>query len=346
MIDYRKFCIEKSKNLRTAMKQLDETSKKILFVTEDERLVASLTDGDLRRYLLSGGAMNDLAFSAANKSPYTTRDRKEAMNFLRNAEYMAVPITTLDGRITDILFADERQDASYPQIGLPVVIMAGGKGTRLEPYTKILPKPLIPIGDLPIIEHIMQQFSRYGCNEFHVIVNHKKELIKAYFSENDCHYNIHWYNEDKPLGTGGGLYMLKEKMNGSFFLTNCDVLIQADYSDLFGFHRTNCNIVTMVCAYKNIVIPYGVVDTGDQGEIVAMKEKPEISFQTNTGMYLVESKALDSIENSVACSFPDIIEKLKRDGQRVAAYPISENDWLDMGQMTELEKMRKRLYGE
>ncbi len=255
-------------------------------------------------------------------------------------------MTTEDGKITDILFADEKQNMHYPQLNLPVVIMAGGKGTRLEPYTRILPKPLIPIGELPIIEHIMQQFVKYGCNEFHIIVNHKKQLIKSYFAENERRYDVHWYDEEKPLGTGGGLSMLNGKINGTFFLTNCDILLQSDYEDILSFHRKYNNTITMVCAYKNIVIPYGVIDTGTNGEILAMREKPELAFQTNTGMYLVESDVLSDIKVGVPVGFPDIIEVQKQKGCRVAAYPVSENDWLDMGQLTELEKMRERLYGE
>ena len=140
--------------------------------------------------------------------------------------------------------------------------------------------------------------------------------------------------------------MLRGKVNEPFFLTNCDILIQADYEDILHFHQSNKNAVTMVCAYKYLTIPYGVIDTGENGEIIAMKEKPELSFQTNTGMYLVEPKVLEDIEDGVAIGFPDIIEKQKQKGRRVAAYPVSENDWLDMGRLTELEKMRERLYGE
>ena len=346
MPELNQFCINKNQSLRAAMKQLDETGKRILFVMDGDKLVASLTDGDLRRFLLSGGTLDDVAFSAAFMTPCVAYSRDEAKKIIGNSDYIAIPITTLSGELIDILFADEPLVVQYPSLGLPVVIMAGGKGTRLDPYTRVLPKPLIPVGELPIIEHIMQQFSKYGCDDFHIVVNHKKQIIKAYFAENERHYNTHWYDEDKPLGTGGGLFMLNGTITGSFFLTNCDILIQADYADILRFHQSSKNAVTMVCAYKKVVIPYGVVETGENGEISAMKEKPELSFQTNTGMYLVEPEVISDIEDNVAISFPDIIEKQKQKGRRVAAYPVSENDWLDMGQLTELEKMRERLYEE
>jgi hypothetical protein len=125
-----------------------------------------------------------------------------------------------------------------------------------------------------------------------------------------------------------------------------DVLLLSDYDDMLRFHRKNGNAITMVCAYKNLTIPYGVIEMGKNGSIEAMKEKPEMSFLTNTGMYIVEPEVLEDIEDNVATGFPDIIEKQRQRGRCVAVYPVSENDWLDMGQMTELESMRKRLYGD
>ena len=229
---------------------------------------------------------------------------------------------------------------------MPVVINAGGKGTRLEPYTKILPKPLIPVGELPIIEHIMKRFMEYGCNDFSIILNYKKELIRAYFSDYIPQYNIDWYEEEKPLGTGGGLCLLKGKINQTFFFTNCDNLLLSDYESILKFHKENKNVITMVCAHKNIVIPYGVINMGVNGTIESMQEKPEMSFLTNTGIYVVEPEVLDDIEDNISIGFPDIVEKERLKGKKVAVYPISENEWLDMGQPSELEKMRKRLSEE
>lgn len=224
-----------------------------------------------------------------------------------------------------------------------MVINAGGKGTRLEPYTKILPKPLIPVGKLPIMEHIMNQFNKFGCKDFHIIVNYKKSIIKAYFAEAEPIRKVVWYDEEKPLGTGGGLCYLKGKLNQTFFFTNCDNLLLADYHSILRFHRENKNVITMICAYKHVAIPYGVVDMGENGIIKSMKEKPEFSFLTNTGIYLVEPEVLEDIENEVFIGFPDIIEQERKLGKKVAVYPVNENEWLDMGQMPELEKMRAKM---
>lgn len=170
--------------------------------------------------------------------------------------------------------------------------------------------------------------------------------MKEYFAENDNNYNITWYDEEKPLGTGGGLSLLRNKLTDTFFFANCDVLLTANYENLVKFHKENKNLITMVCAYKNMNIPYGVVEMGINGLIEGMKEKPLMSFLTNTGIYVVEPEVINDIDDAVSLGFPDIIEQERQKGKKVAVYPVSENDWMDMGQLPELEKMRLKLYGE
>ena len=343
-MDYKALCIHADKSIRDALGQLNETAKKILFILDGEnRLTSALTDGDVRRYLLSGGTVEDRVTLAGNHHPKTAKTMEEARALMDARSYVAVPVVDDAGYIVNIAMSEAISTAPVPQLELPVVIMAGGKGTRLEPYTKILPKPLIPVGDLPIMEHIMQRFLPYGCTEFHGIVNYKKQLIKAYFSENEQQYTTIWYDEDKPLGTGGGLSLLKGKLDKTFFLTNCDVLILADYADLLRFHRESGSAVTMVCARKKVTIPYGVIETDPTHAITAMREKPEFSFLTNTGMYVVEPEVLDDIADGVAIGFPDIIAAQRAKGRKVSAYTVSEDDWLDMGQMEELKRMEEKL---
>ena len=192
----------------------------------------------------------------------------------------------------------------------------------------------------------MKEYQTYSCNDFHIIVNYKKELMKAYFAENENHYKISWYDEEKPLGTGGGLCLLKGRFDSTFFFANCDALLTANYESMLKFHKENKNVITMVCAYKNMTIPYGVIDMGQNGMIKDMREKPLISFLINTGIYIVEPEVIDDIEDNVAIGFPDIVEMERKKGRKVAVFPVSENDWMDMGQLSELEKMRIKLYGE
>ena len=261
-------------------------------------------------------------------------------------DYVAIPIIDKEGKITDIYSGEDQKSKEKTPLNIPVVINAGGRGTGLDPFTRVLPKPLIPVGDLPIIEHIMKEYQLYGCNEFHIIVNYKRELMKAYFADNDNHYKITWYDEEKPLGTGGGLSLLRGKFSDTFFFANCDALLTANYGSMVKFHKENGNVITMVCAYKNIDIPYGIVEMGVNGAIEGMKEKPRISFLTNTGIYIVEPEVMEDIEEDVPVGFPDIVELERQKGRKVAVFPVGENDWMDMGQLPELEKMRRKLCGE
>ena len=230
------------------------------------------------------------------------------------------------------------------KINLPVVIMAGGKGTRLYPYTKILPKPLIPIGDIPIIERIIDQFVKAGCKDFYVIVNYKKDMIKSYFNEmKEKSYNITFVDENIPLGTGGGLKLLQSYLHTDFILTNCDILIKSDFSDIIKQHSNKNNVVTMICSAKKFTIPYGIVELDKNENILEMKEKPTLNFLTNTGCYVVSSSVFDYIADNENIGFPDIIGRIKDADKKVGIYPIHQDAWLDMGQFDELNRMEREL---
>lgn len=346
--DIKKYISTYKINLSQAMQQIDANNGGVLFlVDDDEKLTGCISDGDIRRFLLKGGKLDDPALKAANRSPKFAHDREKAKLLHHEKNYVAIPILDEENRIYDIYTKDSSIILKRASLNIPVVINAGGKGTRLQPFTKVLPKPLILVGDMPIIEHIMQEYQSYNCNSFHIIVNYKKELLKAYFSiENENHYSISWYDEKIFLGTGGGLSLLKGKIHSTFFFTNCDNLLTANYERILQFHRQNKNVITMVCAHKNISIPYGVIEMGINGKIEAIREKPMISFMTNTGTYIVEPEVLNDIEYNTSIGFPDIVELERKKGLNVAVFPVGSSDWMDMGQLSELDKMREKLYGE
>lgn len=344
-MDYKKLLVTKNIKIKDAMKKIDYTKPKILFVHENNKLIGALTDGDIRRYLLAGGKVTDTVDKACNKKPKRIAHSLDEAITMLDKNFIAIPIIDNKKQILDIYVGDKKNNRKGKKINIPVVINAGGKGTRLDPFTKILPKPLIPVGDLPIIEHIMSRYEDYGCNNFNIIVNYKKELIKSYFKEIDKEYKITWTDENEPLGTGGGLSLLKNKIKETFFFISCDNLLLADYSDILKFHKKNKNDITMICANKNITIPYGIVNTDKDNNLESITEKPEYSFLTNTAMYIVEPIVLKDIKKQ-KIDFPEIIKMEKEKGRKIGVYSVDENDWLDMGQMSELEKMRIRLYGE
>lgn len=344
-MNYKQYLIKKDVLVKDAMKKIDSTKPKILFVVEDEKLIGALTDGDVRRYLLSGGSVEDLVDKACNKKPKRVAHSLEEAITMLDKNFIAIPVLDESGKVIDVYTGNKIKTSKKKKISVPVVINAGGKGTRLDPFTKILPKPLIPVGDLPIIEHIMRRYEDAGCEDFHIIVNYKKELIKSYFKEIDKEYKIHWADENEPLGTGGGLSLLKNKLKDTFFFICCDSLILTDYARIVDFHLKNQNDITMICAEKKVVIPYGIVNK-EKDVLSSIEEKPEFSFLTNTAMYVVEPSVLKDMKKNTRIDFPDFIKEEKEKGKKIGVYTVKEDDWLDMGQMSELEKMRIRLYGE
>lgn len=335
-------------SIRQAAKILDKTAKQVLLITEDNKLKAILTDGDIRRWILKSGDLSAPVKEIANYSPkyITETERYKAKRLMKKYSISSIPVVSIEGEVKSIIFWNDLDMSSVekkPSLDIPVVIMAGGLGTRLYPYTKILPKPLIPIGDIPIVERIINRFKGFGCNEYYLTVNYKKNMIKAYFEEVVKNYNIYYIEEDKPLGTGGSLYYLKDKIKSTFFVSNCDILIDSDYEAMYDYHKENKNFITMICAVKNMVIPYGVVNLNSEGNIQSMVEKPEYSFLTNTGMYIIEPEALQLIKEDTFIHLPDIAKECMDKGMKVGVYPITERAWMDMGQPDEMQEMMKRL---
>ena len=340
-----KIIISEEISVLEAMTQLEQTGRQILIIAPELKLKGVVTDADIRRHIIHGGSLEDKISLVANYNPkyLGIAQKSEAVDYMVRKSISALPLLDNEGRIVEVVFYDEHNLKAEKNLDLPVVIMAGGLGTRLYPYTKILPKPLIPVGEKPIIEHIIDRFHSFGCSQFDLVVNHKKHMIKAYFNELAKDYNVDFVEEETFLGTGGGLSLLKGKIDTPFFLTNCDVLIDADYNDIYRFHKQQGNIITVVCAFKHVTIPYGVFTLNEDGEIKDITEKPTMNFLTNTGMYIVDRRVVDELEDNHKCGFPDIIEKYRNMGEKVGVYPVSEKSWMDMGQLAEREDMRRRL---
>lgn len=338
--------IQEDASILATMKRLDETGQRILFIAPEGRLQAVLTDGDLRKFLLRGGTLEQPVRLAANYKPkyLPVAQRGCAKAMLEQYHIDALPLVDRDGCVVDVVFATGLDVDNRKQANIPVVVMAGGLGTRLYPYTKILPKPLIPVGEKPICELILERFCDFGCKQMYLVVNYKKNMIKSYFNDlEDKRYQVEYVDETEFLGTGGGLCLMKGKLHSTFFFSNCDTLLDVDYGDVYQYHKRHGNKITMICAYKHYTVPYGVVEMGENGTIQAMREKPELNFLTNTGVYVVEPEVVEAMEDGKKQGFPDVIERYRRAGLPVGVYPINESAWMDMGQMEELEKMRRRL---
>lgn len=345
-MDLQDFIISENMSTYEAMSAIDKNGHGIVYICgEDSRLLAALTDGNIRRFILSRGELSSNVSVCANYSPVSISSEKSAyaQDIMRERHIRSVPIVDDAGHILSIEFLNEGRVFKDTSLNTPVVFMAGGKGTRLYPYTEVLPKPLIPVGSKTITEHILDRFAAFGCTRISMIVNYKKSLIKAYFSEVEDKRDITFYDEQEFLGTGGGLRMLSGKINETFFMTNCDVLIDDDYSEILKAHKANGNIITIVCAAKDVTIPYGTIELAEDGSAASLHEKPSFFFITSTGFYVIEPEFLDKIPENKFIHITDVIEQCIKEGLRVGVYPISERSWLDMGTPEELEKMRIRL---
>lgn len=339
------FIVQKDASVFDATAALDAGGKNIVFVCEGMKLLATFTDGDLRRYVLRSGDMSKPISSAANYNPYKLHENEYKRESLMDKDFLArgIPIINYMGDIVSIEFLSSTVAQKNMSLNMPVVIMAGGRGSRLTPYTDVLPKPLIPVGDKTITEHIIEKFIGCGCNNFTMIVNYKKELIKAYFKESLYKENIRFIDETSFLGTGGGLKLLEGMYGDTFFMTNCDILIDADYEDILRHHRKYEAIITMICAIKKIEVPYGTVEMGRSGKPVRLVEKPEYPLLTNTGLYVIEPAFLENITEDTFANITDLIQLLIDAGKPVGVYPIGDAKWLDMGQIGELGRMEKAL---
>ncbi|MBC5712649.1 nucleotidyltransferase family protein [Roseburia sp. BX1005] len=345
-----RFLISPDNTVVEAMQKIDSNARGILFVVgANRKLSGVVTDGDIRRWLIRTGELSGVVEQVMNHDPKTIgrKDIEAAKKYMEKQDITALPVVTLKGIISDIVFR-EKKESDVPKHRkslneVPVVIMAGGKGTRLYPYTKILPKPLIPIGDIPIMERIIDKFKDFGVQQFYATVNYRKSMIKSYFSEISTDYRICYVEEDKPLGTAGSLRLITEPFTKPFIVTNCDILIHADYEDIYRHHKESENALTIVTAMKNMVVPYGVIHASENGMVESMEEKPRLSYFVNTGMYVLDPELIQEIPEDTFFHMTDLADLLLKKHKKVGMYPISEDSFLDMGEFEEMHRMEEKL---
>lgn len=340
--------------IKEAMKALSRTAESILLVVDEgKRLIGTLTDGDIRRYILKGHDLQGTIVEAFNpKSIYVYQkdlNNEQIKKTLIQKKIVLIPVVNEKLGIVDYITWEKAFGNSIKRpkkkLDIPVVIMAGGRGTRLEPFTKILPKPLMPIHDKPIIDHIIDSFREYGVRDFYVTINYKSRILKAYFEENQQNSSIKFIEETTELGTAGSLKYLSGKVEKPLFVKNCDILIKADYGDIFDFHEKGEYGVTLVASVKHYNIPYGVCELNGAGHLDYIREKPEYSFMVNTGLYLINPTILKLIPDGKLFHMTQLIEKAKEEGEKIGVYPISEDAWIDIGQWAEYKKLISEIEG-
>ena len=337
--------------IRQAMKALDKTAEKcLLVIDENNLLLGTLTDGDLRRSILAGAQFSEDISECYHKRPITLVEGhfkiEEAKQLLREKKLDIIPVIDDEGTLIEYLTWGSLDDVQKPARSLqdvPVVIMAGGKGARLEPFTKVLPKPLVPIQEKPIIEHIIERFTDITCSEFYLSVNYKGRILKAYFEELQPDYNVTFVDENEPLGTAGSLQLLMGKFDKPFFVTNCDIIVKADCVSLYEFHQKGGYDITLVASTKEYIIPYGTCELNGDGHLSHINEKPHYDFLINTGLYVLNPNMLKLIPENKFYHITHLIEDAKNQGKKVGVFPIDDEAWIDVGQWAEYQKAVKQL---
>lgn len=332
--------IDGNENLLACLKLMDLKKVKSLLVFVEGNFANIVSIGDIQRAILLDISLNEKVSKVLRPGATISNEAQDIesikqLMFDKRMELM--PIVNDQNKIIDLLIWEDiflkEKRVSKADLNLPVVIMAGGKGTRLRPITNILPKPLIPLGDKTILERIMDSFVDVGCHDFHLSVNYKSELIKYYFDDLDHpDYKVSYFKEPKPLGTVGSITLLKGKINSTFFISNCDILINQDYSKVLEYHKEKSNEITIVAAIKHYKIPYGTLETGSEGQLVSLQEKPEINYKINSGLYILEPHLIDEIPEGEFFHITHLIEKILERKGKVGVFPISEGAWQDIGQ--------------
>lgn len=352
-IKFKKLLIKIDTNIKQAMYKLNETAERILFVVDEhDRLLGTVTDGDIRRGIINGLGFDVSVESTMNRDFISVRSNypdveKRAKQLMIEHEIDRIPVLDDRGIIIDVIiwidiFGEKKRPSSKQFHSNQVVIMAGGKGTRLDPFTKILPKPLIPIGDRPVIELIMNKFYESGFSKFIYTLNYKKEYIKLYLTENDSPYSIDWVEEEEFLGTAGGLSLLRDKITDTFFVCNCDSLLDVNYADILKWHDEHKAVITIIGCHNEVNIPFGVLQLSN-GRLDRILEKPVHDVIINTGVYVMEPDVLSLIPEGKHLDMNELIELIS-EKEKITVYPIYEG-WLDVGKWEEYKKTVHYLKG-
>lgn len=330
-----KIMVEPNSPLLDSLPKMEEAALQVLLVIDDQKkLVGTVTDGDIRRALLNGLDLRTQIKNVMNPRPRAlmiNSSIKRAMKFMESFSLKHVPLVDAEGKLQDLIIWSDCFQIEREKHQEKVIIMAGGRGTRLDPFTKILPKPMIPLGDKPIIETIMDKLYQQGFSEFIITLGYKAEIIKMYFAETSARpYKINFSQEIKPLGTAGAMKLVQGQINSTALITNCDVIIEPNYVELLEHHRKEKNLMTLVSTVKDYTIPYGVIKTEGQ-ELEMIEEKPSFHFMINTGLYIIEPEVIEFIQDDENIDMTDLMIRIKEDQKKVGVYP-HHGKWFDVGQ--------------
>lgn len=338
----KKNIIDKSESVRDALIKLDKlASDAILFVVdEDRKLIGSLTDGDLRRGFISGLGFDDSILNFIQPNPsfiFETNYSLDTLEKYRKRNLKIIPILNSDHQIVDIL--NFRIQSTILQAD--ALIMAGGEGKRLLPLTKTTPKPLLKVGDKPIIEYNIDRLIYVGIKKIHISINYLGYQLESYFSDgSNKGIDIDYVREDKPLGTIGSILLCKDLLHDDIIVMNSDLLTNIDFVDFFKTYKDSCADMAVAAVRYHVDIPYAVLETDTNQLVKSLKEKPRYTYYSNAGIYIINKKLLNMIPKDQCFDVTDLMNKVIEMDKKLITYPIN-GYWLDIGKHEDLKKAQE-----
>jgi dTDP-glucose pyrophosphorylase/CBS domain-containing protein len=349
MENWQTFLVHTDATVRDAIAAIERGTAGIaLVVREGKRLVGTVTDGDVRRAILRGVPLSgnvqellrrdpDSPYAEPITAPVGT-PADELVTLMHLKKINQIPLLDNAGRVVGLVTLSEL--TRRKELDVPAVIMAGGFGTRLYPLTKDIPKPMLPVGEKPLLEHIIKGLSSHGIRDIWLTVHYRSAQIRDYFGEGrKWNIQIHYINEEEPRGTAGALGLLPKPFDTAFLLMNGDLLTRLNYRALYQFHRDTEAAMTVCVKEHQVNVPYGVVEAQD-GLVYGLSEKPISRFHINAGIYMLTPELLRYIPQGNAYNVTDLIRTLIANGQKVVSFPV-QGYWQDIGQLPDYEKARR-----
>lgn len=338
------YCVREHSTIKDTMMNIDKNLTSASLVVDDNmKLLGMITDGDIRRALLKGYDLNSIIseiYFKNFKSVTSLVSKNKARKIMLEYKIRQLPVLNKEGKVVDMYFLDDI--ISFDEKENYVIIMAGGKGTRLRPLTEDTPKPMLKLGDKPMLEHIIMNFKEYGYKNFLLSINYKGEIIEEYFKDGKkLGVNIDYIREEEPLGTAGAISLVREKLNDDFIVINGDILTGIDFDDLLNQHIKGQNCITPAVREYEMQIPYGVV-VEESYKIKAIEEKPEYVFNILSGVYVLSPKTLEYIPQNEFYNMPDLINEMSKKFD-CGTYKI-QSYWMDVGVHENYNRANEDIY--
>jgi dTDP-glucose pyrophosphorylase len=340
--------VQDNESIKNVIKKMDYNKNEIAICLNTKKLVTGIfTEGDFRRAVYKGINLNNKIYKIVNKK-FTYLDynynKKRALDIFLNKKINYIPVLK-NFKLKKIIHRTDFDIFLEKKIEkFSVIIMAGGKGLRLDPFTKILPKPLIPIQGEAIVKKIFDKFKKFGVSNFHLVVKEKANIIKSYFNGIKIPYKIFYYHESKRLGTAGGLFFFKNKFEHPVFVSNCDTLVKANYLEILEYHLKNKNLLTVVISHKTYNLPYGICKISSKKLLTEILEKPEFDYFINTGFYIFDPSVFRMLKKEKYFDMNNLITSLIKKKHKIGVFPISENSWQDIGNWESYNSANKNIF--